>query len=143
MKTYYFIKSTLPYLFLPLAPSAVQIELARQGMLTTGPTGLLAFFMQIVFTLGIIVFLGRAIHRKNESKAFVRMSCVSKKVFHEGKWMSVEQYLADHHNVVVSHSMTPEESEAWLRESEEYLREADRPMTDRAVAPIEGVFAGE
>ena len=146
MKTYYFIKSILPYLFLPLAPGVVQVELARLGF-TNGPTGFLAFFMQIVFTLGIIVFLVRAIHRKNEAREFLRMSCVSKKVFIHGKWISVEQYLADRHNVVVSHGMTPEETEAWLRESEEYLREVDIPLESEALSngPIrgQGVLVGK
>jgi hypothetical protein len=49
------------------------------------------------------------------------MSCVSKKVFHNATWMSVEQYLADHHNVFVSHGMTPEEANDWMRESEAFL----------------------
>lgn len=145
MKTYYFIKSILPYFFLPLAPGMVQVELARQGLITNGPTGLLAFFMQVFFTLGIIVFLGRAIHRKNETKAFLRMSCVSKKVFLKGKWVSVEQYLAEHHNVVVSHGMTPEEMEEWLRESEQYLREVDIPLESETLPEnaAQGVLAGK
>jgi hypothetical protein len=50
------------------------------------------------------------------------MSCVSKKVFFKGTWMTVEQYLAEQHNVVVSHGMTPEESKEWIADAEEYLR---------------------
>jgi hypothetical protein len=142
MKTYYFIKSILPYLFLPLAPGVVQVELARQGLLSSSTDALIAFFMQVVFTLGIIVFLARTIHRRVDAKAFLRMSCVSKKVFYNGKWMSVEQYLSEHHNVVVSHGMTPEESEAWLRESEEYLRETIVPA-DTAPDSPEHIIASE
>jgi len=123
MKTFYFIKSFLPFIFVPIAPGVVQVELQRQGLLTYGSSALFAVVMQIFFTLGIIVWLARAVNRKNKMKAFLRMSCISKKVFHQGQWVSVEQYLADNHNIVVSHGLTPEESKAWLRESEEWLRE--------------------
>ena len=125
MKTFYLIKSFLPFIFLPIAPGVVQVELQRQGLLSYGGSAYLAVLMQIIFTLGIIIWLTRAVGRKNEAKAkaFLRMSCVSKKVFHHGQWISVEQYLAENHNIVVSHGMTPEESKNWLRESEEWLRE--------------------
>jgi hypothetical protein len=122
MKTFYLIKSFLPFVFLPIAPGMVQLELERLGLLDHGSS--IAFFtllMQVAFTFGIIVWLAYAINRKNQSKEFLRMSCVSKKVFHHGQWMSVEQYLADFHNIVVSHGMTPEESNDWIRESEKWL----------------------
>jgi hypothetical protein len=122
MKTFYLIKSFLPFIFLPIAPGVVQVELERQGLLTYGGSAFLTVLMQIIFTLGIIVWLARAVNRQNETKAFLKMSCVSKKVFYRGQWVSVEQYLADYHNIVVSHGMTPEESDAWVRESEEWLR---------------------
>jgi hypothetical protein len=132
MKTFYLIKSFLPFIFLPIAPGVVQVELERQGIITHASSA--AFFtilIQVTFTLGIIVWLAYTIKRKNQAKAFLRMSCVSKKVFHQGQWMSVEQYLAEHHNIVVSHGMTPEESNAWIRESEKWLREeTERPATE-------------
>jgi hypothetical protein len=122
MKTLYLIKSFLPFIFLPIAPGVIQVELERRGILTYGSSAFFPVLMQIVFTLGIIVWLARLVNRKNETKAFLKMSCVSKKVLYRGQWVSVEQYLADYHNIVVSHGMTPEESEAWVRESEEWLR---------------------
>jgi hypothetical protein len=122
MKTFYLIKSFLPFIFLPIAPGVVQIELERQGVLTYGSSALFALLMQIAFTLGIIAWLARVINRKNKAKEFLRMSCISKKVFDRGRWVSVEQYLADNHNIVVSHGMTPEESKAWVSESEQWLR---------------------
>lgn len=121
MKTLYLIKSILPFIFLPIAPGMLQIELARQGVLT----GYWAFGIiaaQGIFTLGTIGWLGLMIARR-ERKAFLRMSCVSKKVFFQGRWMTVEQYLAEHHNVVVSHGMTPEETREWVADAEQYLRE--------------------
>jgi hypothetical protein len=51
------------------------------------------------------------------------MSCVSKKVHFQGRWMTVESYLAEQHGIEVSHAMTPEESQAWLADAEEYLRQ--------------------
>ena len=120
MKTLYLVKTILPLLFLPVAPGMLQIELARQGFLTGG-WGLFSIGAQGLFTLGTIVWLGFIIFRKRE-KAFLRMSCVSKKVFFQGSWMTVEQYLAEHHNVFVSHGMTPEESQEWLSDAEDYLR---------------------
>ena len=123
MKTFYLIKSFLPFIFLPLAPGLAQVELERHGVLTYGNGAIFALAMQVVFTLGIITWLVRSANKKNKAKAFLRMSCISKKVFHQGQWVSVEQYLADNYNVVVSHGMTPEESKAWVRESEEWLRE--------------------
>jgi hypothetical protein len=123
MKTFYLIKSFLPFVFLPIAPGVVQVELERQGILAHGGNAaVFTIVVQIVFTLGVIAWLARAVKSKNQVKEFLRMSCVSKKVFHQGQWMSVEQYLADYHNIVVSHGMTPEESNDWMRESEEWLR---------------------
>ena len=123
MKTFYLIKSFLPFIFLPIAPGVVQVELERHGVLTYGSSALFAILIQIAFTLGIIAWLARVVNRKNNTQAFLRMSCISKKVYDRGRWVSVEQYLADNHNIVVSHGMTPEESKAWVRESEEWLRE--------------------
>src|SRR5258708_8448483 len=109
MKTIYLMKSFAPLIFLPFAPGMVQVELERHGFLTYGNSTFFTMMVQIAFTLGIIVWQARMINRKNE-KAFLKMSCVSKKVFYDGRWMSVEQYLAENHNVVVSHGMTPEEA---------------------------------
>jgi hypothetical protein len=122
VKTLYLIKSFLPFIFLPIAPSVVQVELERQGLLSYATSPLFSILVQFVLTLGIITWLAVRAHRENKAKAFLRMSCVSKKVFHQERWITVEQYLAEHHNVVVSHGMTPEESKAWIDESEEYLR---------------------
>ena len=36
--------------------------------------------------------------------------------------MTVERYLADRHNIVVSHGMTPEESMEWLKDAREWVR---------------------
>ena len=121
MKTFYLIKSLLPFIFLPIAPGILQVELARQGFLT----GAWAFYLiaaQGVFTLVTIAWIGFAIMRSRD-KAFLRMSCVSKKVYFQGRWMTVEAYLAEHHNVVVSHGLTPEESQAWVADAESYLRQ--------------------
>jgi uncharacterized membrane protein len=122
MKTLYLIKSFFPFFFLPIAPGVIQVELQRHGIIPYNVSPLLGLAMQVAFTLGILVWLVGKINRKTAGKAFLKMSCVSKKVFHNGRWMPVEQYLADSHNVVVSHGMTPEESDNWLRESEQYLR---------------------
>jgi hypothetical protein len=122
MKTFYLIKSLLPFIFLPIAPGVIQIELQRHGFIPYGISPLFGLFLQIAFTVFIVAWLIRKINRKVAAKAFLRMSCISKKVFHQDRWISVEQYLAESHNVVVSHGMTPEESNEWIRESEEYLR---------------------
>jgi hypothetical protein len=142
MKTFYFLKSTFPYLLLPVAPGAVQFELARLGLFANGAAGLVLFAFQVAFTLVFAIYLGRLIHRRCEEKSFVRMSSVSKKVFHRGCWMPVEQYLDEHHNVVVSHALTPEESEAWVRESEAYVRGLELRSDARArrVEPPSAVF---
>jgi hypothetical protein len=132
MKTFYVIKTILPLLLLPVAPGMLQIELARQGLLTGG-WALFFIGAQGVLTLGTIVWLGLVIFRKRE-KAFLRMSCVSKKVFFQGGWMSVEQYLAEHHNIVVSHGMTPEESQEWVSDAEQYLREQSPEELEEEVA---------
>jgi hypothetical protein len=123
MKTFYLFKSILPFTFLPIAPGVVQVELVRQGIISYGSGAFLTLLIQIAITFGVIAWLARKTNKTNNTGAFLKMSCVSKKVFHEGQWMTVEKYLADHHNIVVSHGMTPEESEAWLRDSEEWLRE--------------------
>jgi hypothetical protein len=115
----------MPFVFLPIAPGVVQVELERHGLVSYGSGAFLSIFIQIVFTLGIIVWLAYMHNRKNRANAFLKMSCVSKKVFYGGRWMSVERYLAENHNITVSHGMTPEETAKWLRESEEWLRKAE------------------
>lgn len=137
MKTIYLIKSVAPFIFLPLAPGVVQLELMRQGLLTYGSTTCLALTLQIVFTFGLVFWLARRVNQKTQTKAkakaFLKMSCVSKKVFHNGEWMSFEQYLADHHNVVVSHGMTPEEAKNWVQESEAWLEREARAYEKKVV----------
>jgi hypothetical protein len=120
MKTLYLIKSVLPFVFLPIAPGVLQLELARQGLLGGG-WAIFVIAGQGIFTLATIAWLGVIIARQRRT-GFLRMSCVSKKVFFQGQWMTVEQYLAEHHNVQVSHGMTPEESKAWVADAEEYVR---------------------
>ncbi len=121
MKTIYLLKTLLPLILLPIAPGVLQLELARQGFLTGNWAGYI-IAAQGIFTLGTIAWVGLVITRQRQ-RAFVRMSCVSKKVFFQSRWMTVEQYLAEQHNVQVSHGMTPEESEAWMADAESYLRE--------------------
>ena len=127
MKTLYLLKTLLPFIFLPIAPGFLQIELARQGYLA-GHWAAYVIAAQGIFTLGTIVWLGLVITRQRE-KAFLRMSCVSKQVYFQGRWMTVEQYLAEHHNIHVSHGMTPEESQAWVADAEKYIRE-ERLLSD-------------
>jgi len=123
MKTIYLIKSIAPLIFLPLAPGMVQVELVRQGLLPYSGGTIFSAAVQILFTLGIIAWLVRGAKEKKQEKAFVKMSCISKKICHKGQWMSFEQYLSEHHNITVSHGMTPEEATAWMQESEDWLRE--------------------
>jgi hypothetical protein len=123
MKTIYLIKSLLPFIFLPIAPGVVQVELQRHGALSYGSSAFYTILIQLIFTVGIIAWAAYSFNHRKEKKEFLRMSCVSKKVFHQGKWMTVEHYLAEYHNIVVSHGMTPEESTAWIHESEEWLRQ--------------------
>jgi hypothetical protein len=123
MKTIYLIKSFIPFLFLPLAPGVVQVELERHGLLTYGSATFLTIMVQIAFTFALIAWLAHTFNKKNQTKAFLKMSCVSKKVFHNGQWISFEKYLCEHHNIVVSHGMTPEEANLWMRESEEWIEQ--------------------
>lgn len=126
MKTIYLIKSFIPFLFLPLAPGVLQVELERNGLLTYGSGTLLTILVQIAFTLALIGWFAHTLNKKTPTKAFLKMSCVSKKVFHNGAWMSFEQYLSEHHNIVVSHGMTPEEATVWMRESEEWIEQESK-----------------
>ena len=120
MKTFYLIKPFLPFAFLPAAPGVIQAALSREGVLA--PTGeLLTITLQVIFTVGLFAWIAYTLNRKSTTQVFLKMSSLSKKVFHQDQWMTVEQYLAQHHNVVVSHGLTPEEWEDWVRESEEYL----------------------
>lgn len=121
MKTFYLIKWLLPFILLPIAPGILQLELAHQGFLT-GMWALYLIAAQGVFTLVTIAWVAFVVSRRH-AKAFLRMSCVSKKVYFQGRWMTVETYLAENHNVVVSHGFTPEETQAWVADAEEYLRE--------------------
>jgi hypothetical protein len=57
MKTLYLTKTLLPLLFLPVAPGVLQLELARQGLMTGNWAGLV-IAAQGIFTLGLIAWLG-------------------------------------------------------------------------------------
>ena len=135
MKTIYLIKSFIPFLFLPLAPGVLQVELERHGLLPNGSSTYLTILVQIFFTLAVIGWLAHTLNKKSQAKAFLKMSCVSKKVFHNGAWMTVEQYLADHHNIHVSHSLTPEEANDWMRESTEWI-EHEAKMLEPSEAEV-------
>jgi hypothetical protein len=132
MKTIYLTKSVLPLLLLPAAPGVLQFELVHEGFLT-GVAALLAIVVQAVFTLATFGWIVRLLSRR-EQKAFLKMSCISKKVFHSGKWMTVEQYLAEHHNIQVSHGMTPEESQAWIADAEAYLKREELELAFESTA---------
>jgi hypothetical protein len=136
MKTIYLLKTLVPFIFLPIAPGVIQVGLEHQGLLHAGTGEFLVIAMQILFSLGLIGWLGVILHRKNKAQAFLTMSSVSKKVFHKNRWMTVEQYLAEHHNIVVSHALTPEESEDWVRESEEWIRIHAQTTTESVTMSI-------
>ena len=147
MKTFYIIKSILPIICLPIAPGVIQVELQRQGLLSGNTSILIAILLQIIFTIVIVLWIARVIRLEHEAKAYLKMSCVSKKVFHEGEWMTVERYLSDRHNIVVSHGMTPEESTEWLRDAREWVRtqaasELNAPQSYHATWSAENDLAG-
>lgn len=147
MKTFYLFKSFLPIICLPIAPGVLQVELQRQGFLGDNTGIVIAVLLQLIFTVVMVLWVTRAIRRETEEKAYLKMSCVSKKVYHEGEWMTVERYLADRHNIVVSHGMTPEESTEWLRDAREWVRtqaasEVNAPQTYRTTWHEEHEFAG-
>jgi hypothetical protein len=139
MKTLYLAKTLLPLLFLPVAPGVLQLELARQGLLS-GNWASLVIAAQGIFTLGLIAWIGLSITRQRQ-KAFLRMSCVSKKVYFQGRWMTVERYLAEQHGIEVSHAMTPEESQAWLADAEDYLRQEIPSLHAGETGPIPDLLA--
>jgi hypothetical protein len=137
MKTIYLIKSLLPFLFLPIAPGVVQVELERHGLVSYGNSAFITVLIQLISTVGIISWAAYSLSRRQEKKEFLRMSCVSKKVYYQEQWMTVEHYLAKYHNIVVSHGMTPEESTAWIQESEEWLRQNVSDETGPLPAPTD------
>jgi len=134
MKILYFTKTLLPLVFLPVAPGVLQLELAHQGLMT-GYWADLIIVAQGFFTLGIIAWIGLSITRQRQ-KPFLRMSCVSKKVYHQNRWMTVESYLAEQHGIEVSHAMTPEESKAWLADADQYLRQELPPLQADQTGPL-------
>src|ERR1700761_2138043 len=109
MKTFYLIKSCFPLAFLPVAPSVLQVELQHDGLLSPGSGVTYAILLQVILSVILTVLVARTVRNKDK-QSFLRMSCVSKKVLHKGEWVSVERYLADNHNVTVSHGMTPDEA---------------------------------
>jgi hypothetical protein len=117
MKTFYLIKSLSPFLFLLTAPRVLEAEMARQSFFANGPSVVFNLVVQILFAIALFIWFSRVVKQKKESAAFLKMSCVSKKVFHDDRWITVEQYLSDHHNIVVSHGMTPEECADWKRQA--------------------------
>ena len=139
MKTLYLTKTLLPLLFLPVAPGVLQLELARQGLMTGNWAGLV-IAAQGIFTLVLIAWLGLSITRQRQ-KPFLRMSCVSKKVHFQGRWMTVERYLAEQHGIEVSHAMTPEESQAWLADAEDYLRQEIPSLPPDQTGPLPDMLA--
>ena len=124
MKTIYLFKSVLPAMLLPFAPQVAQAELHRHGIATTTDGVWFMALLQILLAVGVAFWLLRSRPQpRKRNRAFLKMSCVSKKVYHDGQWMTVEKYLAEHHNIVVSHGMTPEETQEWVADAEQYLRE--------------------
>jgi hypothetical protein len=50
--------------------------------------------------------------------------------------MTVEVYLAEHHNIHVSHGMTPEESQQWMAEAEDYVRRENLAAEGDQTCPL-------
>ncbi len=71
--------------------------------------------------------------RYREVEPFVVISAYSKRVQHDGRWISIEEYLAKELGIRVSHGITPEEKERAL----EQFREEERRESLRAQHPTQ------
>jgi hypothetical protein len=107
------------FIFMPLFLGSLRAECEQQGWISHETGVALMALAQFFVGVGMLFLVAHNLDRVDALKKVVKMSCVSKKVFDQGNWVPVEKYLLDHFNIEVSHGMTPEECEAWLREGEE------------------------
>jgi len=133
MKMFYLTKSLSAFLVLLTGPRVLEIELARHRLFGLNATSFFNFLVQVLFAVALFVWVTRAVNRKKKSSAFLTMSCVSKKVLHRDRWIPVEQYLCDQHNILVSHGMTPEECADWKRQALDEIE----TLRARAPQPVE------
>ncbi len=116
----YLVRWLLPvFLLLPFLFGLLRAEGERRGWISH-ESGI-AFMALGQFFIGAVMlfWVARNLDRVDVLKKVIRMSCVSKKIFDQGDWVSVEKYLMSHYNIEVTHGMTPEEAETWLREASE------------------------
>ena len=144
MKMFYVMKSLSPFLFLMTAPRVVDVEMGQHSFFSSGDGALVSLLVQTAFAAALFGWIAALIKQKKESAEFLTMSCVSKKVFHRQKWISVEQYLSENHNITVSHGLTPEECADWKRQAVvdagcDFFRDAvriEKPSQSRTVPTI-------
>jgi len=116
------VRSLLPvFILMPLLFGLLRTEGERRGWVSH-ETGIALMAMgQFFLGVGMLFWVARNLDRVEALKKIIKMTCVSKKVFHQGEWVTVEEYLREHHNIEVSHGMTPDEAETWLREAMESI----------------------
>jgi hypothetical protein len=109
------------FIVMPLLFGLLRAEGERRGWISH-ETGIAFMALgQFFIGTGMLFWVALNLNRVEALKKIIKMSCVSKKILDEGNWVTVEKYLSDHHNIEVSHGMTPEEAETWLREAKESL----------------------
>jgi hypothetical protein len=109
------------FIFVPMGLGFLRIEAERAGWINHEiGTSLMALF-QVFIGVGMLFWLVYTIDRAKTLEKFVTMSCVSKRILHDGEWIAIEQYLYDQYHIQISHGMTPKEAEDWLSDAQDYL----------------------
>jgi hypothetical protein len=123
----------LPFFVLvPLALGFLRIEAEQAGWISHEVGTALMALAQVLIGVGMLFWVIRMIDRTKTLEQFITMSCVSKRVLHDGKWIAIEQYLHDQFHIQTSHGMTPEEAETWLNEAVFYANQGKKSAKDTA-----------
>jgi hypothetical protein len=102
------------FILIPLLLGFLRIEAERNGWISHEIGTSLMALAQVLIGAGMLFWLVVTIDRAQAMEKFITMSCVSKKIFHEGQWISVEEFLYKQFNIRISHGMTPQEAKTWL-----------------------------
>jgi two-component system cell cycle sensor histidine kinase/response regulator CckA len=119
------------FLMVPLGLGLLRIEAERSGWVTHEIGTSLMALAQVLIGVGMLFWLVYTIDRAAMLEKFVTMSCVSKRVLHDGEWIALEKFLYDQYHIQISHGMTPQEAQVWLDEAKEHL--AQQKSGDRRV----------
>jgi hypothetical protein len=118
------------FIVVPLFLGLLRGECERLGWISHETGIALMAYVQFLIGMAMLIWVARTLSHVEALKRQVKISCFSKLILDKGSWVTVEKYLSDNYNVEISHGMTPDEADIWLRQGTEEIVNADGDAAD-------------